>query len=258
MSGFLHRLAAVTIGSKESALHSVARLPYALPPSPVIHDEADNQIPALATRGNKPHPVANNGEELDHMGGQNPSRDRFHADFDVQALENEVIPSSPELLIAQSSTGLTTQSGLDMSPPSSIKSRLRQPEASAKNTGAGESSVWDEGIKTPSPLNNSPTKSIAKDRPYPTPGDSATPPPLLPLKNTAHPSALNPGAVAQRGEPRGAAWQSQVEETTEVHVRIGRIEVTAVHEAPPPKRQARATAKPMTLDEYLARRQRQA
>ena len=100
MSGFLHRLAAVTIGSKNSALHSVARLPYALPLSPVPNDEADKQIATLATRGNKQHPVANNGEELDHVAGQNPPRDRFHADFDAQALENEVIPSSPEVLIA--------------------------------------------------------------------------------------------------------------------------------------------------------------
>jgi hypothetical protein len=251
MSGFLHRLAAVTIGSKNNALHSLARLPYAMPTSPISNDEAAKQTATLGTSGNKQHPV-------DHVAGQNPPSVRFHDDFDAQERENEVIPSSPEVLIAPSSTGLTAQPGLEMSPSSSIKTRLQQPEPSAKNTAAGESSVWDEGIKTHSQLNNLITKSIAKDRPYPTPSDSATPPPLLPLKNTAHPSALNPGAVAQRGEPRGAAWQSQVEETTEVHVRIGRIEVTAVHEAPPPKRQTQATAKPMTLDEYLARRQRQA
>ena len=51
------------------------------------------------------------------MAGQNPPRDRFHADFNAQALENEVIPSSPEVLIAQSSTGLTTQPDLDIVPP---------------------------------------------------------------------------------------------------------------------------------------------
>ena len=44
------------------------------------------------------------------------------------------------------------------------------------------------------------------------------------------------------------------EETTEVHVNIGRIEVTAVQEAPPPRRPAPRTAKAMSLDEYLARR----
>ena len=254
MSGFLHRLAAQTMGNRESTLHSVVRLPYA--PLPVNNEEIDRQTATLATRVNKRHPLAESGAEMDRVPSQNQPRDSFHAEINAQAHENEVIPSSPEVLIAQSATGLLLS--LVSKCPPHRKSRLRQPETSAKKTAVGESPVWDAIIKSHSPLNSSATNSIANDEPYSTLTDSATPPPLLPLKNTAHPSALNPGAVAQRGEPRGSAWQSQVEETTEVHVSIGRIEVTAVHEAPPPKRQAPATAKPMTLDEYLARRQRQA
>ena len=73
MSGFLHRLAAAAIGSTNSALHSVARLPYALPPSPVPNDEADRQIATLATRGNKQHPVANSDADLDHDGRSKPA-----------------------------------------------------------------------------------------------------------------------------------------------------------------------------------------
>lgn len=46
-----------------------------------------------------------------------------------------------------------------------------------------------------------------------------------------------------------------VEETTEVHVNIGRIEVTAVQEAPAQKPGPRHRPQPMSLDEYLARRQ---
>lgn len=46
-----------------------------------------------------------------------------------------------------------------------------------------------------------------------------------------------------------------VEETTEVHVSIGRIEVTAVHEAPPRKREPARSRKARSLDEYLASRQ---
>lgn len=258
MSGFLHRLSALAMGSRDSILHSVARLPYAIPPASIRNEKTDRQAATSGTRTNKRHPMANSGAELDHVAGQNQPRGGFHTDFDVQALESEDIPLSPELLIAPSSTGLTTQTGLEISLPSSIKSRLRQPEASAKNTVAGESSVWDEGITTHSPLHNFATHSIANEGPYATLTGSATPPSLLPLQNTTHPSALNSGAFARRGDPRGAARQSQVEETTEVHVSIGRIEVTAVHETPPPKRQAPVTAKPMTLDEYLARRQRQA
>ena len=258
MSGFLHRLSALAMGSRDSTLHSVARLPYAIPPASLRNEETDRQAATSGTKANKRHPMANSGAEFDHVAGQNQPRGGFHTDFDVQDRDKEVVPSSLEVLIAQSATGLTSKPGLEITP-SSVISRLRQPEASAKNTAAGESSVWDEGITTHRPLHNSATKSIVNGGPYPTlsDSDSSTPPPLFPLQNMAHPSALNSGAFAQSGDPRGAAWQSQVEETTEVHVSIGRIEITAVHETPPPKRQVPAAAKPMTLDEYLARRQRQ-
>ena len=44
--------------------------------------------------------------------------------------------------------------------------------------------------------------------------------------------------------------------TTEVHVSIGRIEVTAIHEpAAPAQRPAARRKAPVSLDEYLARRQ---
>ena len=42
----------------------------------------------------------------------------------------------------------------------------------------------------------------------------------------------------------------------EVHVHIGRIEVTAVQSSEPRKRKAKAAQQPMSLDDYLARRQR--
>lgn len=256
MSGFLHRLSALAMGSRDSTLHSVARLPYAIPPASIGNEETDRQAATSGTRGNNRHPTANSGAELDHVAGQNHPRDSFHAEIEAPDRENDVVPSSLEVLIAQSATGLTTKPGLEITP-SPVKSRLRQPETSEKKTTSGESPDWDEVIETHSLLKNSATNPIANEGPYATHTDSATPPPLLPLKNTAHPSALNSGAVARRGDLRGAAWQSQAEETTEVHVSIGRIEVTAVQETPPPKRQAPVTAKPMTLDEYLARRQRQ-
>lgn len=54
---------------------------------------------------------------------------------------------------------------------------------------------------------------------------------------------------------RGSAGTPAVEETTEVHVSIGRIEVTAVHEAPPPKREPGRSRTARSLDEYLAGRE---
>jgi hypothetical protein len=70
------------------------------------------------------------------------------------------------------------------------------------------------------------------------------PPARQPFRGTASASTANQGSL-----PAG-----MVEETTEVHVSIGRIEVTAVHEPAPSKPAAPRRNAPMSLDEYLARR----
>ena len=63
-------------------------------------------------------------------------------------------------------------------------------------------------------------------------------------------------ADARSLELRRPGHGSRVEETTEVHVSIGRIEVTAIHEpAAPAQRPAARRKAPVSLDEYLARRQ---
>ena len=257
MSGFLHSLAAQALGSRKNALHPVAHLPYAIPPSPVLNEETDRQVAPLDTMGHKQFPVTHTGAELDHVPSQNQPRDSFRTESDALAHENEnkVTPLSPEVLVVQAATEFSAKLDREIARPSSVESRLRQTEKSADKTVAGESPVWDEVIKTQIPLNNSATKSIANDEPYSTYSDNAAPPPLMPLQNPAQHSTLNPGAVAQHAKPGGATWQSQVEETTEVHVSIGRIEVTAVHESSPPRRDERQVHKPMSLDEYLTKRQ---
>jgi hypothetical protein len=63
-------------------------------------------------------------------------------------------------------------------------------------------------------------------------------------------TALQPPASAELAT---AAAESEV---TEVHVSIGRIEVTAVHEATPARRPAKAAKPLMSLDDYLAKRKR--
>jgi hypothetical protein len=88
----------------------------------------------------------------------------------------------------------------------------------------------------------------------PRPVLAVAPEPLLPLaamaltpSPTGMPSAAQPVLQYRLG--------GLIEETTEVHVSIGRIEVTAVHEAPQQRRPAPKANQPMSLDEYLARRQ---
>jgi hypothetical protein len=65
-------------------------------------------------------------------------------------------------------------------------------------------------------------------------------------------------AAATGPAPRRGVWPPPTstgfaEATTEVHVHIGRIEVTALHDAPPPRRQGTKMQPPMSLDAYLAR-----
>ena len=67
-------------------------------------------------------------------------------------------------------------------------------------------------------------------------------------------AATPPPAQAGGGERALGHGPPVVEETTEVHVHIGRIEVTAVHEPAPAKPAGSRRPAPMALDDYLARR----
>lgn len=267
MNGLLHRLAARAMGST-STLRSSARLPYAAPPSLV----SDKQVAMPGIAENEQRPAVSNGAKWGRELVHEQHRANLHAK--IGAGENEVTTPSPELLVEH--TELSAKPGRHYAQSSTKKAMVRQPNASGIKSVAGESP--SEGFETNIPVNNSksgaidipvlaavfesnrqrndsPVEAIAHDKQSSTHLDSGSPQPLLPLKNSARPSALNAGASAQRGEPGDSVWQGQVEETIEVHVSIGRIEVTAVHEAPPLKRQAPTTARPMSLDEYLARRQ---
>lgn len=80
------------------------------------------------------------------------------------------------------------------------------------------------------------------------------PAPLLPRQDNAPPSASAPWpAVSPAATPARIA-----DDTAEVHIHIGRIEVTAVHGAAPPRKRTAAAAPASTpLDTYLAARQRE-
>ena len=73
------------------------------------------------------------------------------------------------------------------------------------------------------------------------------PEPLLP----SHAAAPTANSVAAMQTPAATS-----EAPNEVHVHIGRIEVTAVQSSEPPRRKAKAAQQPMSLNDYLARRQR--
>jgi len=72
---------------------------------------------------------------------------------------------------------------------------------------------------------------------------------IAPARREAAAASLQPAAWTQ-------APVGNTDDAGEVHIHIGRIDVTAVREAPPPRRKPVATPAPMSLDTYLARRSR--
>lgn len=80
----------------------------------------------------------------------------------------------------------------------------------------------------------------------PGPPDALLPPIEPPREIPTHPSRPEAATPAANATDSGPA---------EVHVHIGRIEVTAVQDSPPAKHSARKGKPPMSLDEYLARHQ---
>ncbi len=239
MSGFLHRLAAQAMG-RTNTLRSAVRTPYA-PLSPVNGVEPDTQAAMLNPIDTERQHRSNGGAERASVANQEQQHVNIYGEIGTQPRDNEIAPSLSEILVTKPDIGLHTKPDRPSDLPSSAKTMLRQP--SMEKTVAGEPPVLAEGIEMRVPENDSTTLPGSN---YPTP--------LLPLKNAARPSALNASVAAQRSEHSSPGRQGQADEITEVHVSIGRIEVTAVHEPPPPKRQVPTLAKPLSLDEYLARR----
>ena len=69
--------------------------------------------------------------------------------------------------------------------------------------------------------------------------------------------ASRPSPPQARSEANAQA-RREAEAAPEVHIHIGRIELTAVTPPPAGKRESAATKKPMSLDEYLQRQSRKA
>ncbi len=233
MSGFLSHLAARGMG-QTGAVHSAARLPYASPPALVeAGSEAMALPPSLPSRplGGPPHELVQ---------GQVPPRPEAIPDGATTA-----VPTPP-------SPSLRRPSILTPAPDDAASRVDRNPRDAPRETDAGRPlrRPAESAIRaTPDPIVPA-AAHIAGEGPaadYKGSGPMRSVRPLLPRQQ-------GPNGAAVFKSASGAAWQTPVEETTEVHVSIGRIEVTAVHESPPPKRAPARSQRALSLEEYLARR----
>ncbi len=89
------------------------------------------------------------------------------------------------------------------------------------------------------------------------PTDLVLPDPLLAPTPHGAPHGAPHDEPVTSAEPTGLRLAKTEPEPTEVHVHIGRIEVTAVAETTPAPKRSRPRREPMSLDEYLAQRQRE-
>jgi hypothetical protein len=88
--------------------------------------------------------------------------------------------------------------------------------------------------------------------PAPTTPRMRFPEPLLPPQSIS-PPAGSP-RIAAPAEAAALGRSIRTDESGDVHVTIGRIELTAIHETPRAKTPASRQAPQVTLDDYLARR----
>jgi hypothetical protein len=249
MSGFVQRLVGRAMGLTQS-VHSAARLPYAPPPALIESELPEALLPnsmvpgdgRSARRGTAGDPV----QRLDV-----PENVPDKLTFETSATGNAAVsPEAPRASVEQ---------------PPFTSSPEREAYAAPARAETGQA-----GLAHAEGHEKSPAEPVADLIPYgprrTTEGDTEgreervnvrdlayMVEPLFPPQRATHSPAWNAGNRPPDSS-RGSASASGAGEATEVHVTIGRIEVTAVHEAPPPKRRTPPSPKPMTLEEYLARR----
>lgn len=231
MNGLLHRLAARANGSAWT-VRSDARLPFASESwgQATIETEAPQTEPTALLRPSAkalapdPHATEPNAPHLQQQAaGQAPAGESPNALMSV--------PATPYRTVQQHQWPFATDAPLSAQPP-------------------------DKRTVLPQPTPDAPaTSRPAAAHPHAAPAFAQNAPePLLPPVSA--PSVAASAGLAPRAHP--GAWagttQPAAREDTEVHIHIGRIDVTVVHEAPKPRPRARERTQPVSLDAYLAAR----
>ncbi|MCP1644499.1 hypothetical protein J2T41_004137 [Pseudomonas citronellolis] len=233
MSGLLRRLAAQAGGQRGVTLHAPAHLPFQ--PAPERLESAESVLPAALPGAALPSlmerpvpsvvapapavPPTQPRAARPEIPGEMPPAPATRAEEQPPALE----ATPPEPLLAEQPLSLFVQ--VPNNPGVPVQ------ETAAPPTGSHPAV----------PRHEAPARTDA------TPPSPATP---------RLPTLLAPMAPATAPQPRVAPTQAEPtpRQPDEVHIHIGRIEVTAIQEAAPARREARKGPPPLSLDDYLARR----
>jgi hypothetical protein len=220
MSGLVHRLANQAMGTGDAKVHAAARSRYSEPLTGMAIDQP----------------------------GPNRIRDRPHSDSGPAS-----VPSNASAVSIRNNTG---EERAFRSPESAEASVLVMPATALFNATARGQIIPAETIEAPG--REPPTPPIPA-RVLNVPTDEA-PGPRVPRQLVEHPGRVRPEPATRPNAGFDRPLPSMRDsEPNEVHVHIGRIEVTAVAQPAPPKRRAPAPVRgSMSLTDYLAERQRRA
>jgi hypothetical protein len=264
VSGLFLRLAAQASGQHGTTLHSPAALPYRgmptqLEPSTPFSDAVPAAMPratadlpgsaialepspALATSSQA---AAIHREAAAEISGTRPERLLDPAQLDLPALPAKPEPRRDEDKLAEGNSP-SPSNALASAPHASapLSTHLLQvPQSDTVPLQHQTRQYPRHSLDTPAgsarhgALSAEPVADTSTDA-------QRLPAPLLSPPAAA--STLPQAPVATAATPRQPA--------DEIHIHIGRIEVTAIQESAPSKRPVRKGTAPLSLDDYLARR----
>ncbi|MED5607476.1 hypothetical protein VV867_07245 [Pseudomonas sp. JH-2] len=231
MSGLLRRLAAQAGGQRGVTLHAPARLPFQ--PAPERLDSGEARLPAALPGAALPALM-----ELPASPAITPTA--------------AVPPARPHAATAQRPGEAPPAPAVQAEEPSPVQQpRLPEPLLAEQPLNlvihAPDAAPTETAAPTPLAMHETPPHHQAP------PGvDAAPPSPAAPRL----PPLLAPMASATAAPTRAAPPPAEPvpRQPDEVHIHIGRIEVTAIQETAPARREARKGPPPLSLDDYLARR----
>lgn len=276
MSGLLRRLASQALRGSKPIIYSMARLPYVAPLELIQEAEASSldaghPPPTHGDSRGVPHAVspADAGRASDRI--QVPVPDKVDAVASSVAMETQAEiqsfnrSSTYERMMEKTDApipvmqGPTTVTDTTPKPPIARQTPAASHDRAQQRRTIPASATPLAEIMTDSdsteekealPTRQVPAEALSFSKPRPLISPTV-PTPLVhglevsPRRSAAGYTPSDPGLSVPRRAPEP--------EATEVHVHIGRIEVTAVHEAPTHKAKVAPARRTMSLDEYLAR-----
>lgn len=248
MTGFLQRLAQRANGSART-VRAASGARFA--PEPLVH-EAPMPEGAPAIWGTAPFQPA------DTPAGAGPG----HLSDPVFAPADAPRPKTAQAA-RRGQTAATASAPAPLLAPAGEAAAAPSPARAARSRASMSNPDTPDTVDETRAVRRANPATSAPGTPGPDAISSTTPPatepaawpqvePLLaPTIRVRWPASAAQPPLARRPSPSGPA-----DTTTEVHVSIGRIEVTAIHEpAAPAQRPVARRKAPVSLDEYLARRQ---